>query len=119
MIVIKVGGGEGINYDYICEDIAKLVKKNEKIVLVHGGSHEANVVSEKLGKPPRFVTSISGYESRYTDRDTLGIFAMVYSGKANKFILLKTTGLLQCERSAVTIFRFLILFGSLHTSFAR
>ena len=87
MIVIKVGGGEGINYDYICEDIAELVKKEEKIVIVHGGSHEANIISEKLGKPPRFVTSISGYESRYTDRETLGIFAMVYSGKANKFIV--------------------------------
>ena len=89
MLVIKVGGGEGINYDYICEDIAEIIKKGIKIILVHGGSHEANVLSEKLGKPPRFVTSVSGYESRYTDRETLEIFAMVYSGKANKFIVEK------------------------------
>ena len=87
MIVIKVGGGEGINYDYICGDVAEIVKGGQRVVLVHGGSHEANVVSEKLGKPPRFVTSISGYESRFTDRETLGIFAMIYSGKANKFIV--------------------------------
>ena len=89
MIVIKVGGGEGINYDYICEDIAQLVRNGEKIVLVHGGSYEANVLSEKLGKPPQFVTSISGYESRYTDRETLEIIIMVYSGKANKMIVEK------------------------------
>jgi acetylglutamate/LysW-gamma-L-alpha-aminoadipate kinase len=41
------------------------------------------VVSEKLGKPPRFVTSISGHTSRYTDRETLDIFSMVYAGKIN------------------------------------
>jgi len=89
MLVIKVGGGEGINYDYICEDVAEIIKRGVKVILVHGESHEANVLSEKLGKPPRFVTSVSGYESRYTDRETLEIFAMVYSGKANKFIVEK------------------------------
>jgi len=89
MIVVKIGGGEGINYDYICEDVAELVKKGERIVIVHGGSHEANVLSEKLGKPPRMVTSISGYESRYTDRETLDILIMVYSGKKNKLIVEK------------------------------
>ena len=47
------------------------------IVLVHGGSHETNAISEKLGHPARFVTSVSGLVSRYTDRETLEIFAMV------------------------------------------
>jgi acetylglutamate/LysW-gamma-L-alpha-aminoadipate kinase len=55
--------------------------------LVHGASGETNVLAEKLGKPPRFVTSVSGIESRYTDRETLEIFEMAYCGKANKAIV--------------------------------
>ncbi len=56
-------------------------------MLVHGGSHETNVVSEKLGHPPRFVTSASGHSSRYTDRETLEIFAMVVAGRINKLLV--------------------------------
>ena len=57
------------------------------MVLVHGGSHETNIISEKLGHPPRFVTSISGHSSRYTDRETLEIFLMVTAGKINKLLV--------------------------------
>ncbi len=87
MIVVKVGGGEGIGFDALTADVADLVKKGNKLVLVHGGSHEMNVISTALGKPPQFVTSISGYESRYTDRETLEIFAMVLAGKVNKLLV--------------------------------
>jgi acetylglutamate/LysW-gamma-L-alpha-aminoadipate kinase len=44
-------------------------------------------LAERLGKPPRFVTSISGIESRYTDRETLEIFEMAYCGKGNKALV--------------------------------
>ncbi len=84
MIVIKIGGSEGINLDWIADDIAALVKASQQMVVVHGGSAETNRVAEALGHPPRFVTSVSGYTSRYTDRRTLEIFEMVYCGKVNK-----------------------------------
>ncbi len=87
MIVIKVGGGEGVDTELVCQDVAALVKQGEQVVLVHGGSHETNVISEKLGHPPRFVTSISGHSSRYTDRETLEIFMMVTAGKINKLLV--------------------------------
>jgi [amino group carrier protein]-L-2-aminoadipate/L-glutamate 6-kinase len=87
MIVIKVGGSLGINYDAVCADLAALIRKGEKAILIHGGSAETNRISERLGKPPRMVTSVSGYESRYTDRETLEIFEMVYCGKMNKGIV--------------------------------
>ena len=61
-----------------------LWKRGERLVLVHGGSAETNRVAEALGRPPVFVTSPSGYSSRYTDRETLEIFEMVYCGKVNK-----------------------------------
>jgi acetylglutamate/LysW-gamma-L-alpha-aminoadipate kinase len=83
MIVVKVGGGKGIPIDAVCQDVAALVGRGERVILVHGASHETNLLSTALGKPPRFVTSISGVESRYTDRATLEIFCMAYAGKMN------------------------------------
>ena len=87
MIVVKVGGGQGIDYDALCADVAGLWKDGRRLVLVHGGSHETNLLAERLGHPPRFVTSPSGFTSRYTDRATLEIFMMAYAGKMNKTIV--------------------------------
>lgn len=87
MIVVKVGGSAGIDYDAVCADIAELWKAGQKLVLVHGGSGETNRVAQALGHTPRFVTSPSGYTSRFTDRETLEIFEMVYCGKMNKGIV--------------------------------
>jgi len=93
MLVVKAGGSENIDFDSLCKDIAFLIEKGERIILVHGGSHETNVISEKLGHPPRFVTSTSGHVSRYTDRETLEIFAMVAAGRVNKLLVERLQGL--------------------------
>ncbi len=87
MIIVKAGGGKGLDMEAVCTDVAELVQQGDQIVLVHGGSHETNVISEKLGHPPRFVTSVSGHSSRYTDRETLEIFAMVAAGRINKLLV--------------------------------
>jgi acetylglutamate/LysW-gamma-L-alpha-aminoadipate kinase len=87
MIVVKAGGNGDLDIEAVCADIAELVQQGEQVVLVHGGSHETNVISEKLGHPPRFVTSVSGHVSRYTDRETLEIFAMVTAGRINKLLV--------------------------------
>jgi len=87
LIVVKIGGNQGVDTNTVCADVAELARNGEKIVLVHGGSHETNVISQKLGRPPRFVTTASGHQSRYTDRETLEIFAMVAAGKINKLLV--------------------------------
>lgn len=87
MIVIKVGGGEGIDPTAITPEIAELVRSGERVVLVHGGSHETNVLAEALGHPPRTITSPSGHQSRRTDRRTLQIFEMAYCGRVNKAVV--------------------------------
>ena len=87
MIVVKAGGSQGVSLDAICGDVVALVKDGQHVILVHGGSAETNDISEKLGYPPRFVTNISGYTSRYTDRATLEIFAMVTCGKINTLLV--------------------------------
>ena len=87
MIVVKAGGNGDLDMDAICIDIASLVHQGEQVILVHGGSYETNVISEKLGHPPRFITSVSGHVSRRTDRETLEIFVMVTAGRINKLLV--------------------------------
>lgn len=87
MLVVKIGGASGVNLEAVCADAADLVKSGEKLIIVHGGSAETNIISEQLGHPPRFVTSVTGYTSRYTDRATLVIFAMVTAGKINTLLV--------------------------------
>ena len=76
MIVIKIGGAEGIGPEHACDDIAQLVAEGQQVVVVHGGSHETNTLSQRLGIEPRFITSPSGHSSRYTDAAAIDVFQM-------------------------------------------
>ncbi len=87
MLIVKIGGGLGTQIDPTVADLTEILRTGRKAILVHGASGETNLLAEKLGKPPRFVTSVSGLESRYTDRETLEIFEMVYCGKGNKALV--------------------------------
>lgn len=87
MIVVKVGGGEGVNLDAVCDDVARLIGASRPVLLVHGGSHATNELATALGHPPQFIRSPSGYTSRHTDRHTLEIFEMAYCGQVNKGIV--------------------------------
>src|SRR4030095_12011140 len=84
--VVKLGGTEGVDFSAICNDAAELLKQGKKLVVVHGGSEEANALGESLGRPPKMITSPSGYTSRYTDRNTLEIFLMAVNGKVNSLL---------------------------------
>ena len=86
IIVIKLGGTEGVDFSAICNDAAALLAQGRALVFVHGGSAEANWLGESLGTPPKFITSPSGYTSRYTDRETLEIFLMAVNGKVNSLL---------------------------------
>jgi [amino group carrier protein]-L-2-aminoadipate 6-kinase len=87
IIVVKLGGTEGVDFSAICQDAAALLAAGKQLVLVHGGSAEANQLGTALGTPARFITSPSGYTSRYTDRHTLEIFAMAVNGKVNTMLV--------------------------------
>jgi [amino group carrier protein]-L-2-aminoadipate 6-kinase len=86
IIVVKLGGTEGVDFSAICHDAAELLKQGRQLVFVHGGSAEASALGESLGAPPRMITSPSGYTSRYTDRKTLEIFLMAVNGKVNSLL---------------------------------
>src|SRR5512147_1693219 len=86
IIVVKLGGTEGVDFSAICNDAVELLKQGKRLVFVHGGSAEANALGEALGTPPKMITSPSGYTSRYTDRKTLEIFLMAVNGKVNSLL---------------------------------
>lgn len=87
MLVVKLGGSNGLDFAAPCRDIAALVREGKEVVVVHGGSREVDRISAALGRPPRYVTTPSGFRSRYTDRETLEIFAMVVAGRINKLLV--------------------------------
>jgi acetylglutamate/LysW-gamma-L-alpha-aminoadipate kinase len=93
IIVVKLGGTEGVNFSSICADAVSLQQQGRQLVFVHGGSAEANALGEALGAPPRIITSPSGYTSRYTDRKTLEIFLMAVNGKVNSLLTEQLQGL--------------------------
>ena len=87
MITIKIGGSvvDEIHPSTISD--IKRVSQCEGVIIVHGGGKAVTRVCEQMGKEPRFVTSPSGIRSRYTDKDTAGIFTMVMAGMVNKEIV--------------------------------
>jgi acetylglutamate/LysW-gamma-L-alpha-aminoadipate kinase len=81
MIIIKVGGGRDINIKGIASGLSKL---KEKFIVVLGANYERDKVLESLGKSKRIITSVSGYDSVYSDEDAISTIMMAYSGLRSK-----------------------------------
>ena len=82
-LVVKIGGGAGVVTTTLVKEIAQCVADGQQIVVVHGASDLTNELSERLGHPARMITSPYGMVSRYTDGETLRIYAMVAAGQIN------------------------------------
>ena len=93
MIVVKIGGGKGLNLAGLCEDVAALLRAGQRLILVHGGAETTDELAAALGHPTQYVTSTSGHVSRRTDRRTLEIFKMAYCGQINKGLVERLQGL--------------------------
>lgn len=87
MIVIKLGGGGGIDLDACCADVARLCGEGQRVALVHGGSEAATRLGERLGHAPRFISAPSGVRSRYTDTHTLDIFTLALAGLNSAIVM--------------------------------
>lgn len=81
MLVVKVGGGAAINLAGIATDLATV---GEPVVVVHGANACRDELAERLGRPTRTITSVSGVSSVLTDEDALEVLTMAYAGLVNK-----------------------------------
>jgi acetylglutamate/LysW-gamma-L-alpha-aminoadipate kinase len=87
-IVVKIGGKLIPDaLEPIADNLKVLQEKKFDIIVVHGGGNEVTKIAEKLGKKAKFVTSVSGFRSRYTDKEMALIFEMIMAGKINKEIV--------------------------------
>ncbi len=82
-IVVKIGGSQGVAIANIMREIAQCVEDSQRLVVIHGGSDLTNSLSERLGHRVRMITSPGGMVSRYTDGETLRIYAMAVAGQIN------------------------------------
>ncbi len=83
-LIIKVGGGAGVDLDVVTADIAHLVSQGQQVVLVHGTSAAADALAKQAGVPVRQLQSPSGHVSRYTNPEMLDIFVAAAAGQVNK-----------------------------------
>lgn len=65
LLVVKIGGGAGLDLDAVCDDLAN-VAKERLLVVVHGVSAAMNRLCAEKGIEVQTLTSPSGHESRYT-----------------------------------------------------
>ena len=88
-VVVKIGGSlvkNGLPTPLL-EDIGEVARSNQ-VALVHGGGELVTDVARRLGKEQSFITSPEGIRSRYTDMETVEIYAMVMCGMVAKRIVL-------------------------------
>ena len=82
MQLIKVGGNELGDQDYLNDLAASLLAMEGPVIIVHGGGEAVTAMQRKLGQEP---TKVDGL--RVTDAETLEVSQMVLSGYANKAIV--------------------------------
>lgn len=73
ILVVKLGGGEGLDLAASCDDLAKIAQQRP-IVVVHGVSAIMNQMCQDLGVEVQSLTSPTGHSSRYTTPEVRDIF---------------------------------------------
>ncbi len=101
-IVIKIGGGEGIDLAEVIADCVALSTHGHEIIVVHGCSAAVNQLSAELGVAVRHVTSPTGVRSRRTDSRDMAIFEMA-AARVNSTIVreMQRLGMQACGVSGV------------------
>jgi len=73
LLVVKLGGGAGLDLAAACDDLAA-VAKGRPLVVVHGVSDLMNQLCAELGIEVQTLTSPSGHSSRYTPPATRDVY---------------------------------------------
>jgi acetylglutamate/LysW-gamma-L-alpha-aminoadipate kinase len=88
LVVVKIGGSllESSIPEGFLGDVKSALERH-RLILVHGGGRIVTNLATRLGKEQVFVTSPQGFRSRYTDKETVEIYAMGMAGLANKSLV--------------------------------
>ncbi len=84
MLLIKIGGGAAVNLEGISEDLAGMGKP---FVVIHGANALRDELGARLGIRKQVLTSVSGYDSVYSDAEAVDLILMAYAGLRNKRIV--------------------------------
>ena len=92
MLIIKVGGGAAINLAGVVSDLATL---ETNCLVVLGANAVRDYLAARLGMQKQTLTSVSGYDSVYSDADAIDVIMMSYAGlRGQRFVEL-------CQRAGV------------------
>jgi acetylglutamate/LysW-gamma-L-alpha-aminoadipate kinase len=72
--VVKIGGAAGNDPSKLLKELALRVKRGERWVLVHGASGPMEGICRSCDIEPLYVTSPSGYRSRFVGARELALF---------------------------------------------
>lgn len=73
ILVVKLGGGQGLDMERCLSDLATLAQTHALIV-VHGISHAVNTLCQERGIAVQTITSPTGHTSRYTTPEVRDVF---------------------------------------------
>jgi [amino group carrier protein]-L-2-aminoadipate 6-kinase len=81
VLLVKIGGGAAINLGGIAADLAAVPGP---VVVVHGANALRDRLAARLGHQTRVITSVSGFDSVYSDDEAIDLLMLAYAGLANK-----------------------------------
>ncbi len=81
-VVVKIGGARAVEPAGALADVASLVERGERLVVVHGGSTAVDEALERMGMEPEYVETPDGVVGRFTDAETMEVFEMAF-GRVN------------------------------------
>jgi acetylglutamate kinase len=79
VLVLKIGGNELDDPDFIDHLGQAVTALTEPFILVHGGGKEIRELQERLGIAPQYIEGL-----RVTDAESLVVVKMVLAGRVNK-----------------------------------
>ena len=87
-LVVKIGGAAGVDLENVCADVAELVQRGERVIVVNGGSDAGERLLGALGMERPEVTTANGNVVRLTYAPTLRALTMAWVGEVNKAVVL-------------------------------
>jgi acetylglutamate/LysW-gamma-L-alpha-aminoadipate kinase len=79
LTVVKFGGS--VDPGPMSAGVAALLKRGQRVVVVHGGAPEISRLAAQLGVPERTLLSPAGVTSRHTDPAMLDVITLAMTGR--------------------------------------